>query len=145
MMKAVNESTEGKSYKKLIEAQVAQSRKEIQQKEQEIIRKQAELQNNLMLNEAAKKQKETEILHMKRSLMGAAKKLEASYRQDEMRHRGKSFQKLATVVKKIAEKEKYDLVLELSLRQTILYTKYEMTDITDKVISEYNKMQPAAK
>ncbi len=71
--------------------------------------------------------------------MGEAKKLEGTFRQDEIRHRGESFQKLAVVVKKIAEKEKYDLVLELGLRQTILYTKYNMTDITDKVIVEYNK------
>ncbi len=141
MMKAVGESNEGKQYKKLLEAQVAQSRKELKVKEQEIIRKQNELKNNLMLNEAARKIKVDEITSMQRSLMAEAKKLENSFRQDEIRHRGQSFQKLAEVVKKIAEKEKYDLVMELGLRQTILYTKYDMTDITDKVISEYNKVQ----
>ncbi|MBU3916655.1 OmpH family outer membrane protein [bacterium] len=141
MMKAVSESNDGIKYKKFLEAQVAQSRKALEAKEQEILGKEEELKNNIMLNEASKKQKEIEISQMKRSLMEEAKKLEASFRQDEIQHRGKSFQSLAMIIKKIAEKEKFDIVMELGLRQTILYTKYEITDITDMVISEYNKEQ----
>ncbi|MBT4091728.1 MAG: hypothetical protein HOE30_24855, partial [Deltaproteobacteria bacterium] len=70
--------------------------------------------------------------------LGKAKK---SMRQDEMRHSTKIFKDLVLVIKEIAKEENFDLILEFNVKQTILFSKYEMIDITDKATERYNKIQ----
>lgn len=64
-----------------------------------------------------------------------------SMRQDEMRHSTKIFKDLVLVIKEIAKEENFDLILEFNVKQTILFSKYEMIDITDKATERYNKIQ----
>lgn len=141
MNMAINESNEGKRSKKFLEAQFAQSKQTLDLKRQEIQVKEKELNESLMLNEAAKAQKREEIEAMKKQLMDEAKREQNTFRKDEARHTKKIFEDLVSVVEKVAKLENYDLVLEFNIKQTILYSRHEMNDITEKVIFEYNKLQ----
>ncbi len=94
-----------------------------------------------MLSEATKSQKRVEIEALKKSLMEEAQKEQNSFRKDEGRHTKKIFEDLVSVVNKVSKEQKFDLVLEFNIKQTILYSRFEMNDITAKVIEEYNKLQ----
>jgi Skp family chaperone for outer membrane proteins len=45
------------------------------------------------------------------------------------------------VIRSISIKEKLDLVLEKNAAQVILYMKEDTTDLTQKVIDEYNALK----
>lgn len=141
MNKAINLSDEGKRSKKFLEAQAQQTQAALKAREQEIIRKEAELKNNIMLNQETKTQKEKEIVGLKQSLRNELAKAQKSMRQDEMRHTSKIFKDLILVIKEIAKEEAFDLILEFNVKQTILYSRYDMIDLTDKVTEQYNRMQ----
>lgn len=141
MNKAINFSNEGKRSKKFLEVQVQRTQSALKAKEQEVVQKEAELKNNIMLNQEARVQKQQEIATMKQELRQEVGKAQKSMRQDEMRHTRKIFEDLVLVIKEIAKEEKFDLILELNIKQTILYTKYEMIDVTEKVIERYDRLQ----
>lgn len=141
MNKAINESDEGKRSKQFLETQFEQSRKALDQKRFTIQTKEEELSTSLMLSEASKKAKREEVERLKHELNEEIKKEQATFRQDEARHTQKIFQDLVSVIKTVAAAEKFDVVLEFNVSQTILYSKYTFSDITDKVILEYNKLQ----
>lgn len=141
MNHAINESDEGKRSKKFLEAQLEQTKRTLEMKRQEIEAKEKELQESLMLNESVKAQKRQEIEQMKQNLREEAQKHQNIVRRDEARHTQKIFEDLVSVIEKIAQAEQYDVVLEFNVKQTILYSRYQMNDITDKVIEEYNRIQ----
>jgi outer membrane protein len=141
MNKAINESDEGRRSKQFLETQFEQSKKALDQKKFTIQAKEQELANSMMLSEAAKKVKKEEVEQLKLELTEEIKKEQTVFRQDEARHTQKIFQDLVSVVKTVAAAEKFDIVMEYNVSQTILYSKYTLTDITDKVILEYNKLQ----
>lgn len=141
MNKAINLSNEGKRSKKFLEAQMQRTQAALKAKEKELIQKEADLKNNIMLNQEARKQKQQEIVALKQALRNELKKAQNSMRQDEVRHTTKIFKDLVLVIKEIAKEEAFDLVLEFNVKQTILYSRYDMTDITDKVTARYDKMQ----
>ena len=141
MNRAINQSDEGKRSKKFLEAQFDQSKRSLDVKKQTIIAKEKELNESLMLSEEAKSEKRREVERLKEELREEAKKEQDSFRKDEQRHTTKIFEDLLSVVKKISEREKYDLILEYNVSQTILYSRFEFNDITDEVIQEYNKLQ----
>lgn len=141
MNQAINESNEGKRSKKFLEAQFEQSKQLLGMKRNEVEAKEKELNASMMLSEAAKAQKRQEIEALKKALMAEVQKEQNNFRQDEARHTKKIFEDLVSVVNKVAKAENYDVVLEFNIKQTILYSRYEMNDITGKVIEEYNKLQ----
>ncbi len=141
MNRAINQSDEGKRSKKFLEAQFEATKRELDVKRQTIQTKEKELKEGLMLSEEAKVQKRKEIEGLKKELMTRAKAEQDDFRKDEQRHTKKIFEDLLSVVKKVADAEKFDLILEFNISQTILYSRYQFNDITDKVILEYNKLQ----
>lgn len=141
MGKAINMSEEGKKSRKFLEAQASQTRTQLKAKEQEILKKQEELKSSLMLSPEAKGQKEREIIQMSRALKREVNSVQQSFMQEEKKYTQKIFQDLKKVVDQIAKKKKYDLVLEYGIKQTILFSKFQLNDITDLVVSEYNKRQ----
>ncbi len=141
MNRAINLSDEGKRSKKFLEAQFAQTKRSLDVKKQTIQVKERELSESLMLSEEAKSQKRKEIERLKKELMEEAKKEQNAFRSDEQRHTKKIFEDLLSVVKKVSASEKYDLVLEFNVSQTVLYSRFEFNDLTDKVVLEYNKLQ----
>ncbi|MFH2129273.1 MAG: OmpH family outer membrane protein [bacterium] len=141
MNKAINLSNEGKRSKKFLEVQARRSQALLKSKEQDLLNKEAELKNNIMLNQEARAQKQQEIVQMKNELRDELTKAQNSIRQDEVRHTTKIFKDLVLVINDIAKEENFDLILEFNIKQTILFSKYEMIDITDKVTERYNSIQ----
>lgn len=141
MNKAINLSNEGKRSKKLLEVQARQTQNLLKEKEQDVLKKEEELKNNIMLNQNAKNQKRQEIANLKKELREELNKAKNSIRQDELRHSTKIFKDLVVVIKEIAKEENFDLILEFNVKQTILYSKYEMIDLTEKATERYNKLQ----
>lgn len=141
MGKAINMSEEGQQSRKFLEAQASQTRAQLKAKEQEILKKQEELKNSLMLSPEAKAQKEKEIVQMSRDLKQEVNKVQKSFMQDEKNYTQRIFEGLKKIVDRIAKEKNYDLVLEYGVTQTILYSKFQINDITDLVVSEYNKLQ----
>ncbi len=144
MNKAIHLSKEGKKMKKYLEAQAQQLQGALKLKEQEVIQKETGLKNNMMLNQQARSQKKKEIGQMKQALQQELGKAQKSLRRDEMRRTTKIFAALKLVIAEIAKAENYDLILELNVAQTILYSRYEMTDITAKVTEQYDAMPATA-
>jgi Skp family chaperone for outer membrane proteins len=62
-------------------------------------------------------------------------------RLEERRLSEAIFKELKTVIRSISINEKLDLVLEKNAAQVILYMKEDTTDITQKVIDEYNALK----
>lgn len=141
MNKVINTSNEGKRKKKLLEAQARQSQKLLKMKEDELRAKERDLKENIMLNEEAKANKQAEINQLVKELREEVAKAQNSFRKDEARHTANIFKDLVKIVEKIAADEKFDLILEYNVIQAIIYSKYNMIDITDKVTAEYNKIQ----
>ncbi|MCP4297838.1 MAG: OmpH family outer membrane protein [Proteobacteria bacterium] len=139
--RAINLSNEGKRSKTFLEAQAQETRKGIQNLENDLKQKESDLSNMMMLTPEARGQKELEISQMKLDLRNRVAKAQKDFRADEARHTGKIFEDIKAVIKTMATKEKYDLVLEYSLRQTLLFSKYTIVDITDTVINAYNQQQ----
>lgn len=141
MGKAINISEEGKKSRKFLEAQANQTRTQLQAKEQEILKKREELKNSMMLSPEAKAQKEKEIIQMSRALKMEVNKVQKSFMQEEKKYTKRIFEDLKKIVDQVAKKKNYDLVLEYGVKQTILFSKFQLNDITDVVVSEYNKLQ----
>ena len=141
MNNVINLSNEGKRKKKMLEAQARQTQKLLKMKEDELRTMEKNLKDNIMLNAEAKAQKQAELNRKRQEFRQEVSKAQKSFRQDEARHTANIFKDLVVVVKKIATEEKFDLVLEFNLTQSVLYTKYNLVDITDKVTAEYNKIQ----
>jgi hypothetical protein len=62
-------------------------------------------------------------------------------RLEERRLSEAIFKELKTVIRSISINEKLDLVLEKNAAQVILYMKKDTTDLTQKVIDEYNLLK----
>ena len=139
--KAINMSNEGKRSKKFLEVQARQTRSDIQKKEQALRQKEKELQDMLMLSSEAKSKKELEISQMKLELRKEIDQAQKDFRADEVRHTGKIFADLKVIISNFAKKRNYDLVLEYNLKQTLLFSKYTIVDITDEITEAYNKQQ----
>jgi Skp family chaperone for outer membrane proteins len=62
-------------------------------------------------------------------------------RLEERRLSEAIFKELKTVIRSISINEKLDLVLEKNAAQVILYMKENTTDLTQRVIDEYNALK----
>ncbi|MDT8446016.1 MAG: OmpH family outer membrane protein [bacterium] len=139
MKAAINLSLEGKKsteyFQKTAQAQEAKFRAQ----GAEIRKKQESLENNMMLAEEARNQKLQELNGLKRSLQEAVQKAQEEYRKEEMQHLQRIAQEVSLTIKAIGERQGYDLVIESTLQQTLLYSRQPVTDITEEVVTEYNK------
>jgi len=70
MNKAINLSNEGKRSKKFLEVQAQRTQGLLKAKEQDLLKKEAELKNSIMLNETAKNIKRQEIVRLKKRVEG---------------------------------------------------------------------------
>ena len=63
------------------------------------------------------------------------------FRENEKRYAETIFMLIKPVIKSIAEREKFDMVLDKSLIKGLLYHNFNIIDITDQVITEFNNLQ----
>ena len=89
----------------------------------------------------AKTNKEQDLIARQQQLREKVRSIEQEMRLEERRLTEVIFKELKTVIRSISIKEKLDLVLEKNAAQVILYMKEDTTDLTQKVIDEYNALK----
>ena len=141
MQKAINNSEEGAKSRAYFEKKAAGDQEKFKKQGMAIQQRVQALQDNLMLSEAARNKEIQEIEKQKEELRQAVNQAQQEFKEDEMRHLQRISQDLMLLVKKIGEKRSFDMVVETSVRQAMLYTSFEIEDITDEVVAEYNKMK----
>ena len=99
------------------------------------------MRNNPLLAPKAKEEKQQELITRQQQLREKVRAFEQEMRLEERRLSEAIFKELKTVIRSISINEKLDLVLEKNAAQVILYMKEDTTEITQKVIDEYNALK----
>jgi outer membrane protein len=138
---ALNNSEAGKRSKRILLTDKDQMEDELKAQESDLKKRAEDLKNNIMLTENARAQRESELKELERKLRDAVQKAQKELQDKERRYTETIFSELKTVINLIAKEESYDVVLEKSASQVILFSKYDMVDVTDKVIRRYDTIQ----
>ena len=138
---ALNESEAGKRSKKILRADKAQMESELKAKETSLKDAREELDNNILLTGAARAEREVELRNMERQLRNAVQQAQKELQDKERRYTETIFNELKTVINLVSKEDGWDIVLEKASSQVILYSSFEMEDITDKVIERYKQIQ----
>jgi len=135
--KAINESKEGKKSKDMLLSVYKKQQAELKVKEEELKKAAAEM-NNMMLSEAARAKKQQEVKEKDEKLRQDVEKAQTAYMEKERGYTMTIIEELRGVINKYADKNKYDMVLEKGLAQSVLFAKFKFEDVTDDVIKLYN-------
>lgn len=138
---ALNESEAGKRSKKILRADKAQMESELKAKETSLKEAREELDNNILLTGAARAEREVELRNMERQLRNAVQQAQKELQDKERRYTETIFNELKTVINLVSKEDGWDIVLEKASSQVILYSSFEMEDITKKVIERYKQIQ----
>lgn len=138
---ALNESEAGKRSKKILRADKAQMESELKAKETSLKEAREELDNNILLTGAARAEREDELRNKERQLRNAVQQAQKELQDKERRYTETIFNELKTVINLVSKEDGWDIVLEKASSQVILYSSFEMEDITDKVIERYKQIQ----
>ena len=136
--KALNSSSAGERSKKILLSAKSQKEGELKAREQELKQLQEQLNSNIMLSDDAKAKRQNELRQKQRELRIAVQKAQQDLQTQERKLTQSVLLELKTIVEANSKEEGFDLVLEQAASQVILYTRFKMIDITDKVISRYN-------
>ena len=139
--KALNQSEPGIRSKNILERRGRQKQQEIKLEDSELRKIADDLRNNPLLAPKAKEDKERELITRQQQLREKVRAFEQEMRLEERRLSEAIFKELKTVIRSISINEKLDLVLEKNAAQVILYMKEDTTDLTQKVIDEYNALK----
>ena len=139
--KALNQSEPGIRSKNILERRGRQKQQEFKLEESEMRKIADDLRNNPLLAPKAKEDKERELITRQQQLREKVRAFEQEMRLEERRLSEAIFKELKTVIRSISINEKLDLVLEKNAAQVILYMKEDTTDLTQKVIDEYNALK----
>jgi len=145
VQQAISQSKEGAKAKAYFQAQLRNKEQGFRAKGMKIKEADEQLQAAMMLSEAARAKKTTELNQMKRGLQTEVKKAQDDYRLEERKRLQQISQGVLMAVRKVGERDKYDLVMEATLRQTLLYTPSNITDITEEVVKVFDKMKTGGK
>ena len=139
--KALNQSEPGIRSKNILERRGRQKQQEFKLEESELRKIADDLRNNPLLAPKAKDDKERKLITRQQQLREKVRAFEQEMRLEERRLSEAIFKELKTVIRSISIYEKLDLVLEKNAAQVILYMKEDTTDLTQKVIDEYNALK----
>ncbi len=139
--KALNQSEPGIRSKNILERRGRQKQQEFKLEDSELRKIADDLRNNPLLAPKAKEDKERELITRQQQLREKVRAFEQEMRLEERRLSEAIFKELKTVIRSISINEKLDLVLEKNAAQVILYMKEDTTDLTQKVIDEYNALK----
>ena len=140
MNEVLNRSEAGKRSKGILLASKEQKENELKAKEEQLKKLRSELEANIMLSKEAREAKENELRQKLGELRKELQEAQIGLQTKERKLTEDIYKELKTVIQKIAEKEKYDFVIDESAAQVIVFSKYEFEDITDKVLASYNKL-----
>ena len=138
---ALNQSEPGIRSKNILERRGRQKQQEFKLEESELRKLAEDLRNNPLLTPKAKKDMQQELITRQQQLREQVRAFEQEMRLEERRLSEAIFKELKTVIRSISINEKLDLVLEKNAAQIILYMKEDTTDLTQKVIDEYNALK----
>ena len=141
---ALNQSEPGIRSKNILERRGRQKQQEFKLEESELRKLADDLRNNPLLAPKAKEDKQQELITRQQQLREKVRAFEQEMRLEERRLSESIFKELKTVIRSISINEKLDLVLEKNAAQVILYMKEDTTEITQKVIDEYNALKKCA-
>lgn len=139
--KALNSSSAGERSKKILLAAKTQKEGELKAQERELKQLQEQLDSNMMLSDEAKAKRRDELRQKRRELRTAVQKAQRELQLRERKLTKSVLTELKTIVEAISKEEGFDLVFEQAASQIILYSRFKLIDITDKVISRYNKIE----
>ncbi len=143
--RALNESETGIRSKNLLEAEGRQKQQELKLEQEELQKNVQELRDNLLLKPEAKHQKEVALKQQEQALVQKSRRFEQELRQKERQFTEKIFKELKAVIRTVAKKEKFDLVLEKNAAEVILYMSNTTADLTEQVIDHYNSLKSSKK
>ena len=135
---ALNQSESGIRSKNILERRGRQKQQEFKLEESELRKIADDLRNNPLLAPKAKADKQQELITRQQQLREKVRVFEQEMRLEERRLSEAIFKELKTVIRSISINQKLDLVLEKNAAQVILYMKEDTTDLTQKVIDDYN-------
>ena len=138
---ALNQSESGIRSKNILERRGRQKQQEFKLEESELRKIADDLRNNPLLAPKAKADKQQELITRQQQLREKVRAFEQEIRLEERRLSEAIFKELKTVIRSISINEKLDLVLGKNAAQVILYMKEDTTEITQKVIDEYNALK----
>ena len=138
---ALNQSESGIRSKNILERRGRQKQQEFKLEESELRKIANDLRNNPLLTPKAKEEKQQELITRQQQMREKVRAFEQEMRLEERRLSEAIFKELKTVIRSISINEKLDLVLEKNAAQVILYMKEDTTDLTQKIIDEYNALK----
>ena len=118
---------------------------ELNLEEEELRKQAADMRNNLLLTETARKEKEAELKNQEQFLIRKGKQYEQSIRAKERQMTNQMFNELKAVIRTVAKNGNFDVVLEKTASEIILYINNETTDLTEQVIDHYNSLKAPVK
>ena len=143
--RAINESEEGIRSRNLLEEEGRRMQQELNLEEEELRKQAADARNNLLLTETARKEKEAELKNQEQFLIRKGKQYEQSIRAKERQMTNQMFNELKAVIRTVAKNGNFDVVLEKTASEIILYINNETTDLTEQVIDHYNSLKAPVK
>ncbi len=138
---ALNQSESGIRSKNILERRGRQKQQEFKLEESELRKIAEDLRNNPLLAPKAKVDKQQELITRQQQLREKVRAFEQEMRLEERRLSEAIFKELKTVIRSISINQKLDLVLEKNAAQVILFMKEDTTDLTQKVIDDYNTLK----
>ena len=138
---ALNQSESGIRSKNILERRGRQKQQEFKLEESELRKIADDLRNNPLLAPKAKAGKQQELITRQQQLREKVRAFEQEMRLEERRLSEAIFKELKTVIRSISINQKLDLVLEKNAAQVILFMKEDTTDLTQKVIDDYNTLK----
>ena len=144
MNRALNDTDEGKKILVKMKAKLTKENEELRKKQEELKKMQDELsKQGFLLSESARQQKEEEFRSKNREVERFREDKRAEFARMQQRATETIHKGLMKVIEAYAKSEKYDLLVEAGEQATgapgaIIYYNNAL-DITDKVISRYNK------
>ncbi len=140
----VRKSEAGQEALKKLQEKFNVLKEKLQAQEQKLRKFKQDLEKKApLLSEEARREKEREYQKMLREYQAAREDAQFEMKQEEEKALKPIMKDLEQVVKNLAEKEGYDLILEK--RMPGLYWASEKVDITDKVVELYNKYRTSKK
>lgn len=136
MQEVLLKSKAGREAKAVLEKEKETKKKELDARKSEIDKMEQELsRQSLVLSEDVKRNKEQEISQKKQEFLRILQQYEAELQKKDEEFTQKILGEVEKVIYKIGKTEGYDLIIEKS---AVLYAP-EVYDITDKVITEYDR------
>jgi outer membrane protein len=142
MHRALNEVDEGKAATALLKRDFDEKQKQLDARKAEFDKLQADLEKQaVVMSDAAKREKAGELDRRARELQGLFMQLQKDLSEREQTATKGIYERMATIVRDIAEAEGFTIVLEKG--PGVIYAPTSL-DLTNELIRKYNAKHPAA-